>query len=192
MRTALMLLIALALPVSASQNTMWKWVDDQGVTHYSDRPRPGATQIQLNVSPPSQPQVESTLPAYTDAQESESQPAQAIYTLAIDQPQYDQTIINTGGVVTVSLQLSPALRNGHVISVLLDGEPVADFPVTGLNHTLSDVPRGTHQLQAVIRDTRGTLVQQSAAVSFHVRQTSIAQPPVGPALRRTPNRPGGR
>src|SRR5690606_32537222 len=102
---------------------------------------------------------------------------------SIDQPQADQAIINTGGVVNVSLQIAPTLRPGHVVSLLLDGEPVADFPPTSQSHTLTEVPRGTHMLQAFIRDTRGTLIQQTETVSFHVRQNSIAQPPVGPALR---------
>lgn len=186
MRTALMLLIAVTLPVFASQNTMWTWVGDQGVTHYSDRPRPGATQIQLSAPPPSSSPTSESLPAPA----LESQPPQAVeaaYTqFAIEQPQHDQTVINTGGVVNVSLQITPFLRPGHVLSLLLDGEPVTDFPLTGQNHALTEVPRGTHVLQAFIRDTRGTLIQQSEPISIHVRQTSIAQPPVGPALRPRP------
>jgi len=45
-------------------------------------------------------------------------------------------------------------------------------------------------LTAIIQDSRGTRVQ-TAEVTFHVRQESVAQPPVGPTLRPPP-RPRNR
>lgn len=189
MRTALMLLIVVTSSVSASQNTVWKWVDEQGVTHYSDRPRPDATAIQLSAPPPGTTPSSQTVPVQAPVSAATEAPASAAaYTqFSIEHPQPDQAIINTGGVVTVSLQIAPSLRPGHVVSLLLDGEPVIDFPPAAQSHALSEVPRGTHTLQAFIRDTRGTLIQQTDVVSFHVRQNSIAQPPVGPALRSRRN-----
>src|SRR5215207_5500773 len=50
MRTALLFLLALAasgLSGAASASDVWKWVDDKGVTHYSDQPVPGATKIEV-------------------------------------------------------------------------------------------------------------------------------------------------
>ena len=45
MRTALILLgVLLAAAASA---TTYKWVDSKGVTHYSDRPQPGAEIVEL-------------------------------------------------------------------------------------------------------------------------------------------------
>jgi hypothetical protein len=43
-----------------------------------------------------------------------------------------------------------------------------------------------HTLIAVIQDGRGNRIQESALVSFMVRQESVGQPPVGPALRPPP------
>ena len=50
MRTALLLLLALAAPVlssTAMATDVWKWVDEKGVTHYSDQPVAGATKIEV-------------------------------------------------------------------------------------------------------------------------------------------------
>ena len=47
MRTTLLLLALLAGPALAAQ-TVWKWVDSNGVTHYADRPVPGATRMELS------------------------------------------------------------------------------------------------------------------------------------------------
>ena len=51
MRTALLLLLALAASGCPAPHrptsTVWKWVDEKGVTHYSDQPVPGATKIEV-------------------------------------------------------------------------------------------------------------------------------------------------
>ncbi len=47
MRTVLFLLAFLAIPAFAAQ-VVWKWVDGDGVTHYSDRAVPGATRMEIS------------------------------------------------------------------------------------------------------------------------------------------------
>ena len=50
MRIVLLLCALAATPVLANQ-PIWKWVDERGVTHYSDRPVPGATQVNVTTAP---------------------------------------------------------------------------------------------------------------------------------------------
>jgi hypothetical protein len=85
----------------------------------------------------------------------------------------------------VRLRFEPALQPGHSIYLYLDGRLVEGFPPSALEYTLTEVPRGVHSLAAVIRDNSKT-IQESPTVRFTVRQESVAQPPVGPALRPTP------
>ena len=47
------------------------------------------------------------------------------------------------------------------------------------------MPRGTHTVKAVISAGDRT-IQETPVVTFHVRQESAAQPPVGPTLRGKP------
>jgi hypothetical protein len=91
-------------------------------------------------------------------------------------------------MVTVSLAATPAVENGQVISLYLDGARVEDYSSPAMSHQLSNVPRGTHTLKAVISSLQGVPVQETPPVTFHVRQESVARPPVGPALRN-PSRP---
>ena len=63
MRTALLLLIALAtsaLPGAATGADIWKWVDANGVTHYSDQPVQGATKIEVRAGNVSESRPAST------------------------------------------------------------------------------------------------------------------------------------
>jgi hypothetical protein len=69
---------------------------------------------------------------------------------------------------------------------VLDGSDVTGFQRNAFQYDLKQVPRGSHTAKGEIRDDRGTKLQESPSVVFHVRQESIARPPVGPALKPPP------
>jgi hypothetical protein len=190
MRTALLLLAILATPAFAAGQTVWKWVDERGVTHYSDRPVPGATRMDLQVPAPSG----DAPPAYADyssSSPSKSKAAGLPYrNFEIWKPLNDETFTNVEGTVQVSILIEPALEQGHTVQLYFDGELVSTQAGSGQNYTLEGVPRGTHSLRAAILDRNGNQIQESSAVQFHVRQNSIANPPVGPALQPKPQRTG--
>ena len=187
MRTALYVFLALAsLPAFAGQ-TVWKWVDEKGVTHFSDQPVPGATKMELNSAPSSSSEP---APTYTPPA-SESRPTGPAYSrLAVESPQQDESIVNAGGKVTVRLAATPAIAPGHIVALYFDGARVEDFPPNATAHELSEVPRGTHTVKFVVSTIHGQVVQESPVTTFHVRQESIAKPPVGPTLRNPPKRTG--
>jgi hypothetical protein len=185
MRTALYVFLALAAVPALAGQAVWKWVDEKGVTHFSDQPVPGATKMELNSAPSSSSQP---APSYTPPP-TESRPTGPAYSrLTVESPQQDETIINTGGKVTVRLAATPAIAQGHVVALYLDGARVEDFPPNGMSHELSDVPRGSHTLKIVVSTQQGQVIQESQPTTFHVRQESVAKPPVGPTLRN-PTKP---
>jgi hypothetical protein len=187
MRTALLLLAILATPVLASQ-TVWKWVDEQGVTHYSDRSVPGATKVEISSSNRSDAQSTSARSSYSPP----PAPADVQYQdFEISQPSEGQVFINTAGQVSVSIQLNPSLARGDTLALYLDGRLVEGFPENATEYALADVPRGQHSVVARITDERGREIKKTDAVHFTVRQESIAQPPVGPAMRPPPKKRTG-
>jgi hypothetical protein len=181
MRTALYVLLAMAAVPAFAGQTVWKWVDEKGVTHFSDQPMPGATKMELNSS--SRSSAEPTAPAYTPPPTTTRSIGPAYSRLAIVSPQQDESIVNTGGKVVVRLASTPAIAQDHVVALYLDGAQVQDFPPNGMSHELVEVPRGTHTLKFVVSTRQGELVQESPPSTFHVRQESVAKPPVGPTLR---------
>ncbi|HLS82262.1 MAG TPA: DUF4124 domain-containing protein [Steroidobacter sp.] len=185
MRTALLLIALLATPAFAAQ-TVWKWVDANGVTHYSDRPVPGATRMEINVSSRADAPSRSTFTNDADASRQDEANAEPYSMFEIWRPDQEESVVNTGGRVSVSIRIDPALRPGHDLHLYLDGRLVEGESPTATSYELTEVPRGEHQVVAVITDQRGQRVQETRPVRFFVRQTSIAQPPVGPALRTAP------
>lgn len=184
MRTALLLMGLLAVPAWASQ-PVWKWVDGDGVTHYSDRPVPGATRVEIYVgNSDSRPAPLPSIRPNAPTPPVDTGPSYRSF--AIGKPVNDQNFVNTGGQVAVNVRLDPALQPGHQLILFLDGRQVEGLPRGATQFDLKEVPRGTHTVSAQIVDGRGTRLQETAAVTFHVRQQSIAQPPGGPGVRPPP------
>lgn len=168
-----MVFIVGLLASGASFAQAYKWVDADGVVHYSDRPQPGAEEVDLATTQPARRASRRT-PASTAAQDdaAPAEPATPFRyeSLSVAAPGSEETLWNIEGVLNVSLALSPALQPGHRVRVYFDGTP--QF-VTGTNFQLQEVYRGTHNLQAEVLDQNGTLMIRSAPTRFYVQQTSI-------------------
>ncbi|MBT8087864.1 MAG: DUF4124 domain-containing protein [Gammaproteobacteria bacterium] len=149
----------------------YTWTDEDGVVHYSDRPRPGATEVDLGQysAPSAAPRrpVRRSAPVTTRDDEPE---VFSYESLVVASPEAEQTLWNIGGVMTVSLALSPALQPGHRVRVYYDGNP---REVAGLSFQLQEVYRGAHNLQAEVLDENGSVMIRSQPSRFYVQQTSI-------------------
>lgn len=193
MRTALLLVLALAASGwsgAASASDVWKWVDEKGVTHYSDQPVPGAIKIEVRAGNIAQGPADDE-PAAASA----STPAAAAVTTYRDfeiyRPENDQVFPNTGGQVNVEIRIQPAVGPGHSVNLYLDGKVVTGSARNALSYSLTGVTRGTHNVTATVTDQRGKQLQETKSVVFTVRQESIANPPVGPSQRPPPKQRTG-
>jgi uncharacterized protein DUF4124 len=161
--------------------TVYKWVDQNGVTHYSDQPNPGAEKVkvdsaqsyQANANPPNAPR-DIVLP-----KEEPSGPAYSSCT--ISSPSNDEVFVNVTSV-SASMLLQPNLLAGHRVAVSLDGKRIEGVSGASSAFTVTPVYRGSHTLNLIVEDANGSVVCSSPAITFHVRQPSVQAP-------RAPNRP---
>jgi hypothetical protein len=157
------------LAASVALADAYKWTDEDGVIHFSDRPHPGATRVDLGESTrrptPARQSVASTPPPA-----DENAAPFSYETLEVSAPAPEQTLWNIEGVLNVSLALSPALQPGHQVRVYFDGTPRT---VSSTNFQLQDVYRGAHNLQAEVLDETGTLMIRSLPNRFYVQQTTV-------------------
>jgi hypothetical protein len=178
--------LLLIFSCAATAQAVWKYVDEQGVTHYTDQPVPGAQKIELrsgSAATSSANQASSSASTTNVSQQGEYR------TFEIVKPSDQGSVVNTGGVLQVSIQLAPAVQPGHTVKLYLDGNLVEGYPRDALEYEVPDVPRGIHTLLGVILDANDRRVLESNKVTFTMRQKSIAvQPPVGPTLR-PPSKP---
>lgn len=154
----------------------YKWVDAEGVVHYSDRPEPGAEAIELpTYQPPSGARTPAPTSSYTRRNDTQTEDAAQPFSyqsLTVASPAADQTLWNIEGVLSVSLSLSPGLQSGHRIRVYFDGTPQM---VSGTSFQIEGVYRGQHNLQAEVIDPSGKLMIRSEPSRFYVQQNAIGQ-----------------
>ncbi len=185
MRKWLILLFALpATPLSGAP--AWTWVDANGQVHFSDRPVPGAQQIELAgaqgfgvATPPTGSRPDA--PAET---------APPYESIEIVSPGDQETLSNIGAALTVQVRFLPALQQGHRFDLAIDGQRY-DLNTTNPRVTVPNVFRGAHTLEVIVLDSAGTELMRSAVRRFFVRQTSIQNPsnPLRPPPPN-PNPPG--
>ncbi len=176
-RTILVLLVLMAAPFAAAYEA-YVWTDEEGVVHYSDRPVPGATRIELaepntSRSPAPNRNAAATTGDDADAAGDDTDGAAApvrYESFAISSPGAEETLWNIEGVLNVSLALNPPLQPGHQIRVYYDGEPQIR---TSTSFQLQDVWRGVHNLQAEVLDETGNMLIRSQTNRFYVQQTSV-------------------
>lgn len=170
--------VGLLLASSLALAQVYRWVDKDGVVHYSDQPHPGAEEVELQSAPTiNMPTPRRTPAAGTRATATdEQQPTAGYESLAVASPAAEETLWNIGGVLNVSLNLQPALQSGHQLRVYFDGIPQE---VSGTQFQLQEVYRGAHNLQAEVLDRNGQLLIRSEPIRFYVQQTTIVNPRAG-------------
>lgn len=174
------LLLCLA-SVAASAET-YRWVDENGVVNYSDRPHPGAERVELGSVPTTDFAGPRRAGTGQDSGTAD-QAGQRYESVTIQRPQQEETLWNLEGLLDVSIAVQPAIAAGHRLRLYLDGQPVNGVPATATSFTIDRVFRGEHTLRAAIEDSGGRRLIESPTVRFFVRQTSVQNP-------NNPNRPG--
>ena len=170
---------ALATMLFASSSvlaaTVWKWVDKDGGIHYSDQPGPGAVRVDLNAQ--TYDADEAKIPETNRPVKPQPRAAAAaVYErIEISNPVNEETISGTGGLVSVAVRVEPGVQPGHSLRLDLDGQRVSELNSAGSSFQLEDVPRGAHTLSASVVARDGSVVIQSAAITFFMLQP-IARP----------------
>jgi hypothetical protein len=171
-RTIIVLISTLAAGAVLAQ--AYKWTDEDGIVHYSDRPVPGAVRIQLPSDgrrPRPGPAPQRAVAAADDNGAEQTQ-AFRYTALSIGSPLAEETLWNIEGVLNVSLNVEPALQPGHRVRVYFDGTPRM---VNSSSFQIEEVYRGVHNIQAEIIDESDALMIRSMPNRFYVQQNTIAR-----------------
>jgi len=170
MRKWLILLSALS-GTAASAAPAWTWVDEEGTRHYSDRPGPGAQQVELAGAQAFGSAARAPRSSGATAQGGTAGVPGAPYqSVEVTSPAEQETLWNIGTNLPVQVRIQPALQTGHRLDLLFDGQR-RNLNTANTRVTLPDVFRGQHTLQVVVIDSAGMEVMRSAARVF-VQQTS--------------------
>jgi hypothetical protein len=164
------LFLLFCLFLSSAPADVYKWVDEDGNIHYSDRsPQDGAEAMEL---PKGMYYTPPPLPTRSADRADAEQPEQEGYgELVITQPEMNETIRNNEGLVRVVYNLEPGLVAGDQFKLILDGQELQDR-VTDTSVVLNNIERGSHTLKVQVVNG-GVVMATSQSVVFHLRKESV-------------------
>jgi len=173
-RPALTIILAcFVLAPALAATTVYRWVDEQGVVHFSDQPHPGAQKMRVEDAPTfSALPVPRTPPAAPRRATGGGAPAASC---SIASPSDQQTLMNTYSV-SGSIRMPGELDAGTHVLIMLDGKVltgVADL--SGAFH-IPEIDRGAHTLAAQVLGPDGQVICETPQITFFVHQPSIRNP----------------
>lgn len=182
--------LASLLALSPAFAGIYKSVDEDGNTVYSDQPSENAERMEKREIPTVPAAIPDVSPRQRDRQQ-DARPGDSYDSIAIVSPEDDTAIRRNDGNITVSVAVRPGLKPGHELALYMDGSEVSRSrsPV----FQLSNVDRGTHTLSAVVVGNDGNELQRSESIQFTLHRHSTRQPkapsPPGSGDGPTPTNP---
>ena len=161
------LLLALAAAAGAD---VYKWIAPDGSVIYTDQPRQGADLIPIPVwrppvplPPPPSPALERPAPAVA--------PRPVYDEIRIRKPSPGSHVREEGEGLEIVVDVKPELKThrGHLIQILLDGQPHGDAAPSQTQRLL-DVKRGSHTAAAQVLDFNKRVIIESGSESFFYRR----------------------
>ena len=166
-----LLIPALTFSITADAG-LYKGLDDEGNVLYSDKPFDQAQKI----TPPALTIMDAPKVAPKAEASEEEAATETVYTsFSILSPKNVETIWNQPDL-NVTLQLKPKLdtTNGHSIWLLLDGKPHVKNSQS-LSIPVGRIDRGTHSLQAQVRNKAGKLIKRTGGITVFIKNSVAAK-----------------
>jgi hypothetical protein len=173
-------------PKKPTKEQVYKWVDKNGVVHYSGTPpADGAAPARL---PPLQTYKGGTAPKLEAFDKPTLKGVTPAAQIEVVTPARDETFRSGERVVPVAVMVTPQLMPGQQLVYLLDGTPVST-PTSDTSFALTEVDRGTHTVTVALVDAAGETLATSPGVTFHMKPPTVKQAPTTPSPPPTKPKP---
>lgn len=162
--------LLLTVQANAQNEPIYRYVDDEGVVHYTDKPpSQDAQPTQLPPLRTYTPAQLESVERMIDQQQGLKSPEQTekYQELRLVAPAPEETIRGAERIVPVAVVSTPSLMPGHRIQFFLDGE--ASAPARSTSTVFNGVDRGTHSVSAAIVDGQGKLLIKAEPVTIFVK-----------------------
>ncbi|WP_426358829.1 DUF4124 domain-containing protein [Pseudocolwellia sp. HL-MZ19] len=159
--------MSLLIPVYATSAKVYVWRDESGVLVFSDSPKPGAEEIEINTE-------NQNISSSIDTSILDIKPKKLIDNFEVDiiRPTNNSTIRDNSGSVHVSGRIKPVFKQGLTIQLILDDIPYK-APQTHSMFALRDIERGEHQIKLVLLNATGKVIASSKSVTFYMHRMSV-------------------
>lgn len=158
----LLLILMLCVPAAAAEDKVYRYVDANGVVHYTDKPP------SKDAKPADLPKLQRFTPGSLPALSApETSTAPVRFQVSITSPAPEQTFRDHSQTLSVNAKVVPGLASGYSLIYYLNGEPQ---PTSGgLSAQFGPIYRGSHTIVVALMGPNGKEVTRSAPVSVHVK-----------------------
>lgn len=158
-----------------AEAAVYRCEDSDGTVRFTDMPCEGGKPVKLPKLPTYSPRVVPSTPPATVPRAKHATYEYSL--LEIKSPANDSTVRQSAGLVTVEVVVEPPLKtgSGHLMVLRIDGHETGE-PAATTTFQLSNVDRGSHQLEAMIVGPGGAEIARTPAVTFHMRRFSALHP----------------
>ena len=167
------ILLGMLAASMALADGVYKWVDEDGIVHFSDVPVEGAEVVDLSeYTKDTGARLMYSRPANRSIGDDSATPTSAFRyeSISIAVPGAEETLWNIEGTLNVTVRVSPPLQSGHQVRAYFDGEART---VGSTSFTINEVYRGVHNLQVEVVDSTGKLMIRSVTNRFYVQQNTV-------------------
>ncbi|MGH8444286.1 MAG: DUF4124 domain-containing protein [Solimonas sp.] len=169
MRGAIALLLWGLAAVAAADEPVYRYVDPDGVVHYTDR-APDKNAKPIRLAP-----VSGTTPARHKVFYSPEALRQAArFAVRVESPTPGQRVAPGATPVIAAASVMPGLVRGFHLVYQVDGKAATAAPVDALSIPLEGLPAGDHELLVVLLDAQGREVARSEPSRFRVHDLKLA------------------
>jgi hypothetical protein len=166
------LLLLISLPVAAQ---IYKYTDANGNTAYSNQPPDGIKAETVELPPLNSIEPAAPRGAAQSAPGAQAEQPQAAYsTLELTDLPTDEALRANNGTFTIGVRIEPRLRSGHLMQLLVDGNPYGQ-PSNIPRFQVINIDRGEHSFAVAVQDAQGIL-QQSPTITLTVQRVHVNRP----------------
>jgi hypothetical protein len=152
--------------VFAGSTKIYVWRNEQGVLVFSDSPKPGAEEIEVEPTNAISSSVDTSI------LDIKPKVIKDNYQVEITQPENNATVRDNTGSVYVSGRIKPIFKRGLKIQLYLDDKPY-EKPQTHSMFVLRDIDRGEHQVKMSLIDDKGKVIATSLPITFYMHRISV-------------------
>ena len=174
MRTRLILIAGLLL-VNISYADVYKTVDKQGRTVYTDQPMPDDTKAKI-VTLPTINQLPSVEPTVVMTNPDREAPEAINYNLEIITPESGTRLLADQRDLHISVSADNPLQEGHFFVYYMNGKSVRETTDPAI--TINEPPRGENKVYVEVMDNYGNSFGQSSSVIVYVMRPTVLRPNV--------------
>lgn len=157
----------------AAHAGVYTYIDAEGNRVFTDQP-PSENAQRLELAPSNEMRGQATIPRPPPVSLTMEPKAPAYDVLRILIPEPDVTIRDVAGNLIVTATLEPALQEGHLFRLVMDGKVIGEASRSPV-FPLENVDRGTHQIAIEVIDTTGRTLERTPSQPFHMKRISLAQ-----------------